>query len=116
METRFGLRTAKNLLFDHIDKFQFLVIFWVPNLSYLPVLQEGTTAEFAALGSSHNCPWVIVNLNLSYRNKPAFSCVKNSVWRKSHHSARGRHSSRLADRYSQTARTAKMCQNVFNLL
>ena len=31
-------------------------------------------------------------------------------------SARGRHSSRLADRNSQTARTAKMCQNVFNLL
>ena len=56
---QFGLSTAKNhynVLFAHIDGFQFLLIFWVPNLSYLPVFQEGTTFEFAALGSSHKCP------------------------------------------------------------
>ena len=46
-----------NHLFDHIDGFKFSLIFWVPNLSYLPLLQEGTTAEFPALGSSHNRPW-----------------------------------------------------------
>ena len=43
-----------NLLFDHIDGFEYFLIFWVPNLSYLSLLQEGTTAEFLALGSSHN--------------------------------------------------------------
>ena len=52
-----------------------------------------------------------------YANK-----IANDTRHRLHHlvppkqSARGRHSSRLADRYSQTARTAKMCQNVFNLL
>ena len=47
-----------NLLFDHIDGFEFFLIFWVQILSYLPHLQEGTTAGFPALGSSHNRPWV----------------------------------------------------------
>ena len=60
IEARFGLSMPKNpynnLLFDHIDEFEFFLIFWVPNLSYLPLLQEGTTAEFPALGSSHNRP------------------------------------------------------------
>ena len=45
-----------NLLFDHINGFEFFLIFWVPTLSNLPLLQEGTTAEFPALGSSHNRP------------------------------------------------------------
>ena len=60
IEARFGLRMPKNpynnLLFDHIDGFEFFKIFWVPTLSYLPLLQEGTIAEFPALGSSHNRP------------------------------------------------------------
>ena len=47
-----------NLLFDHIDGFEFFLIFLVQILSYLPLLQEGTTAEFPALGSSHNRPWL----------------------------------------------------------
>ena len=34
----------------------FFLIFWVQILSYLPLLQEKTTAEFPSLGSSHNCP------------------------------------------------------------
>ena len=38
-----------NVLFDPIDRH-----FWVPILSYHPLLQVGTTAEFSALGSSHN--------------------------------------------------------------
>ena len=45
-----------NLLFDRIDGFEFFVIFWVQILSYLPLLQEGTTAGFSALGSSDNRP------------------------------------------------------------
>ena len=44
------------LLFDHIDGYDFFLVFWVQILSYLPLLQEGTTAEFPALGSSHNRP------------------------------------------------------------
>ena len=51
------LKTSNNLLFYHIDGFEFSLIFWVPNLSYPPLLIEGTTAEFPALGSSHNRPW-----------------------------------------------------------
>ena len=59
-----------NLLFDHIDGFEFFLIFWVPNLSYLPLLQEGTTAEFPALGSSHSRPWPDLNKveSISYSN------------------------------------------------
>ena len=61
IKARFGLSMPKNpynnLLFDHIDGFEFFSIFLVLNLSYLPLLQEGTTAEFPALGSSHNRPW-----------------------------------------------------------
>ena len=54
----FGLSMPyNNLLFDHIDGFEFFTGFWVPNLSYLPLLHEGTTAQFPALGSSHNRPW-----------------------------------------------------------
>ena len=60
-EARFGLSMPKNpynnLLFDHIDGFEFFLIFWVPTLSYLSLLQEGTTAEFPALCSGHNLPW-----------------------------------------------------------
>ena len=59
-EARFGLSMPKNpyinLLFDHIDGFEFFFIFLVQILSYLPLLQEGTAAEFPALGSSHNRP------------------------------------------------------------
>ena len=59
-EARFGLSMPKNpynnLLFDHIDGFKFFLIFWVQILSYLPLLQEGTTAGFPALGSSHDRP------------------------------------------------------------
>ena len=43
------LKTPNNLLFYHIDGFEFSLIFWVPNLSYPPLLQEGTTAEFTAV-------------------------------------------------------------------
>ena len=46
-----------NHLFDYIDGFKFSLILWVPNFSYLPLLQEGTTAEFPALGGCHNRPW-----------------------------------------------------------
>ena len=38
-----------NLLFDHINGFEFFLVFWVQILSYLPILQEGTTAAFPAL-------------------------------------------------------------------
>ena len=58
LEARFGLSMPKNpfnnLLLDHINEFEFFLIFWVHILSYVPLLQEGTTAEFPALGSSHN--------------------------------------------------------------
>ena len=40
-----------NLMFDHIDGFEFSSTFSVQCLSHLPLLQEGTTAEFMALGS-----------------------------------------------------------------
>ena len=46
-----------SLLFDYIDGFEFFLILWVQILSYLPLPQEGTTAEFPALGSSQNRPW-----------------------------------------------------------
>ena len=45
-----------NILFEHIDGFEFFLIFWVQNLSYVLLLQKGTAAEFPALGSSHNRP------------------------------------------------------------
>ena len=48
-----------NLLFDDTDGLEFFLIFWVQILSYLPLLLEGTTAGFPALGSSHNRPWLI---------------------------------------------------------
>ena len=47
----------KELDLDHIDGFEFFLIFWVQILSYLSLLQEGTTAGFPALGSSHSRPW-----------------------------------------------------------
>ena len=67
METKFELSMLKNpynnLLFDHIDGFEIFSFFWVQILSYLPLLQEGTTAEFPALGSSHNRPcWKICKI------------------------------------------------------
>ena len=59
-EARFGFSMLKNpydnILFDHIDGFEFFLIFWVQILSYLSLLQEGTTAGFPAFGSSHNRP------------------------------------------------------------
>ena len=62
IEARFGLSMLKNpyniLLFDHIDRFECFLIFWVQILIYFPLLQEETTAEFPALGSSHNRPCV----------------------------------------------------------
>ena len=61
-KARFGLSMPKNphnnLLFDHIDGFEFFLIFWVHILSYPPLLQEGTAAGFPALGISHNRPWL----------------------------------------------------------
>ena len=59
----------KNLLFDHINGIEFFLIFWVQILSFLPLLQEGTTAECPALGSSHNRPC------LWYCNRPACFAV-----------------------------------------
>ena len=53
-------RPYNNFLFDHIDGFK---LFWVQTLSYLPLLQEGTTAGSPALGSSHNRLWVYVYTN-----------------------------------------------------
>ena len=71
IEARFGLSMPinpyNNILFNHIDGFEFFLIFLVPNFSYLPLIQEGTTAELPALGSCHNRPWTeacIVNLVL----------------------------------------------------
>ena len=61
-QNRFGLSMAKTPMttfFDHIDGLEFFLIFLVPNLNYLPLLQEGTTAEFQALSSSHNCPCML---------------------------------------------------------
>mgnify|MGYP001798506235 CR=1 FL=1 len=59
-EARIGLSMPENpynnFLFYHIDGFEFFLIFWVEISSYLPLLQEGTTAGFPALGSSHNRP------------------------------------------------------------
>ena len=59
-KARFRLSMPKNpynnFLFDHIDGFKFFLVFWVQILSYVPLLKEGTTAEFPALGSSHNRP------------------------------------------------------------
>ena len=61
-EARFGLSMPKNpynnLMFDHIGGFEFFLIFRVQILSYLPLFQKGTTAEFPALGHSHNRPWL----------------------------------------------------------
>ena len=59
-EARLRLSMPKNsynnLLLDHIDGFEFFLIFWFQILSYLPLFQEGTTAGFPSLGSSHNRP------------------------------------------------------------
>ena len=44
----------KNLLFEHVDGFEFFSIFWVQILSYL---QEGTTVRFPAIRRSHYRPW-----------------------------------------------------------
>ena len=58
MRTRFGLSMPKNpynnLLFEHIDGFEFFSNLCDQILNYLPLLQEGTTVEFPALGNSHN--------------------------------------------------------------
>ena len=56
MEARFCLFMSKNsysnLLIDHIDGVEF---FWTfLDSSYLHLFQEGTTAEFPALGRGHN--------------------------------------------------------------
>ena len=62
IEARFGLSMLKNpynnILFDHIDGFELVLIFWVQILSYLLLLQEGTTAKFPTLGSSHSRLWL----------------------------------------------------------
>ena len=57
-----------NLLFDHINGFEFFLIFWGEILSYLPLLQEGTAAEFPALRSSHNRPCFIHDYRLEVTN------------------------------------------------
>ena len=49
-----------SLLIDHI------LIFWVLNSSYLPLLKEGTTAEFAAPVSSHNRPCALLLCHNDY--------------------------------------------------
>ena len=58
LAARFGLSMPKNPynnpFFDRIDTFEFFLIFWDQILSYVPLFQEGTTAGFPALGSSHN--------------------------------------------------------------
>ena len=46
-----------NILFDHVDGFEFIIVFWGQSLTYFPLLCEGATAEFLALGSSHNGHW-----------------------------------------------------------
>ena len=75
IEARFRLSTPKNpyhnLLFDHIDGFELFLIFWVKILSYLPLLQEGTTAKSPAIGSSQNPPAGRVSSNIS----SLISCV-----------------------------------------
>ena len=55
-----------NLMFDHIDGFEFSSTFSVQCLSHLPLLQEGTTAKFLALCS---CP-LILELPLIVRIGP----------------------------------------------
>ena len=47
-----------NLLFHHVDGFDFFLTFRVQLLSYVPQVLEGATAEFPTLGSSHNCLWI----------------------------------------------------------
>ena len=47
----------------------FFWIFWVQILSSLPPLQEGTTAGFPALGSSHNRPCVMLLLEFQLGQK-----------------------------------------------
>ena len=56
MDSAYLKNPYNNLLFDHIDEFKLTLIFWVQILSYLALLQEGTTAGFPAIGSSHNRP------------------------------------------------------------
>ena len=58
-----------DILFDHIDGFDFLLIFWVLILSYLPILQDRTTAGFPALRSSHNRPY------LAALNRKTIQCL-----------------------------------------
>ena len=85
IEARFGLSMLKNpynnLLFDHIDRFEFFLIFWGQILSYLPLLQEGTTAELPALGSSHNrpCPYVVSTDAATAAKLHTAKCCKNLV-------------------------------------
>ena len=71
IEARFGLSMPKNpyenLLFDNNDGFEFFSIFWVKIQSYIPLLQEGTIAEFPALGRSHNRPWDQLLLKMEYK-------------------------------------------------
>ena len=47
--TQHAKKPHNNLLFDHTDGFEFFLNFWVQNLSYLLLLQEGTAAKFPAL-------------------------------------------------------------------
>ena len=79
-------------MFDHIDEFEFFLNFWVQILSYLPLHQEGTAAEFPALGSSHNRPWLQGKIMLEPRlHRPIeiqtqlpvlhFLCYKQQEWR-----------------------------------
>ena len=55
-----GYGNCISVKFSRIHGFEFFLISWVPTSSYLPLLQEGTTAKFPALDSSHTRPWIIV--------------------------------------------------------
>ena len=54
-------------MFDHIDGFEFSLIFLIQILGYLPLLQDGATAKFLALRRSQNRPWQDFVLWLLYK-------------------------------------------------
>ena len=53
-------------MFDHIDGFEFSLIFWIQILSYLPLLQEGTTAKLLALRKSQNRPCYKIQVTVQH--------------------------------------------------
>ena len=53
--------------------------FWVQILIYLPLLKEGTTAEFPAISGSHHLPWQQMMLVHRHRGFNVYVLVKSII-------------------------------------